>query len=265
MTVAAQTVGKFGGLPGAPSISASGTTNGIVWLTDRTTNQLHALDATNMTEIWNSGMKAGNADALGAVVKFAPATVANGLVFVGTMNSLVIYGLQPPSASTPLAPALSGTVISSNSVQLKWSDGTVAPNTTSGYKIEISTDGTNFTPATTTSAGTLSIDVGGLSPLTKYYFRVRGYNGIGDSPNSNVITLTTSNQSALLDYSGGFAGSSSSLKYNGSAAINGAKLELTNGATGEAGSVFSTSLVDVTRFSSQFTFQALNPGLFVYH
>jgi outer membrane protein assembly factor BamB len=61
LTATAQTVGKFGGLPGAPSISASGTTNGIVWLTDRTTNELHALDATNMTEIWNSGMKAGNA------------------------------------------------------------------------------------------------------------------------------------------------------------------------------------------------------------
>jgi fibronectin type 3 domain-containing protein len=252
-TDTAQTAITAGFLPGSPSISASGTNNGIVWLTERNANQLHAFDATNMTELWNSGMNAS--DAVGAVIKFAVPTVADGQVFVGTSNSLVVYGLEPPSASVPLAPSLSGSVLSSTSVQLNWTDGTVAPNIASGYKIDISTDGTNFTPATTAPAGALGIALGGLTPLKKYYFRVRGYNVIGDSPNSNVITLTTTNQSALLNYSGGFAGSSTSLKYNGSATINGSKLELTNGATGERGSVFSMSLVDITKFSSQFTFQ----------
>lgn len=54
---------------------------------------LTAFDATNITrELWNSDAKPS--DALGAVSKFAPPTVANGRVFVGTsQNQLVVYGL----------------------------------------------------------------------------------------------------------------------------------------------------------------------------
>src|SRR5262245_41612687 len=60
---------------------------------------------------------------------------------------------------------------------------------------------------------------------------------------------------AVLDFSAGFAGSAAALTYNGSAAINGTKLEITNGLNDETGSTFSTAPVNVTRFSSQFTFQ----------
>src|SRR5262249_52108158 len=91
-------VSSFGGLPGSPSISADGTTDGIVWVMDRSANQIHAYDASTFaTELWNSGQKSGGGDNLGAVVKFAPPTVANGEVFVGTTNSLVVYGLTPPA------------------------------------------------------------------------------------------------------------------------------------------------------------------------
>ena len=59
----------------------------------------------------------------------------------------------------------------------------------------------------------------------------------------------------MLDFSGGFAGSASKLTYNGVAGINGTRRELTNGGADQAGSVFSTSPVDVTKFTTQFTFQ----------
>jgi len=256
LTASSQTALTFGYLPGSPSISASGTTNGIVWITDRNTNELHAYDAGSLgTELWNSGMKANNADAVGAVMKFAAPTVANGEVFVGTADSLVVYGLQPPASSAPLAPTLGGVALSGTSVNLTWTDPTVEPNTASGYKIEESTDNVNFTQVTTAPAGSLSIALGGLAPQTTYYFRIRGFNSVDNSPYSNVVPITTTNQVALLDFSAGFGGSTSTLTYNGSAAINGAKLELTNGATYQAGSTFSTSPVDVTKFTSQFTFQ----------
>jgi hypothetical protein len=45
------------------------------------------------------------------------------------------------------------------------------------------------------------------------------------------------------------------LTYNGSAAINGTKLELTNGKALEAGSAFTTSSINITKFTTQFTFQ----------
>ena len=49
-----------------------------------------ALDVTN--ELWSSDAEAS--DMLGSIAKFAPPTVANGRVFVGTAsNQLVVYGL----------------------------------------------------------------------------------------------------------------------------------------------------------------------------
>src|SRR5579862_9856238 len=59
----------------------------------------------------------------------------------------------------------------------------------------------------------------------------------------------------LIDFSAGFAGSASALTLNGSAILNGSKLELTNGQPWEAASAFAASPVDVTGFNAQFTFQ----------
>ncbi len=80
-----------------PSVSATGNTNGIVWALDNTnycTSQspgcgpavLHAYSAANLsTDLWNSGMEAG--DAAGIAVKFTVPTVANGKVYVGTRGN----------------------------------------------------------------------------------------------------------------------------------------------------------------------------------
>ncbi len=86
------------GFPGAtPSVSAAGTSNGIVWALDNTafcTPQspscgpavLHAYNAAAVTtELWNSGMVP--ADAAGNAVKFTVPTVANGRVYVGTRGN----------------------------------------------------------------------------------------------------------------------------------------------------------------------------------
>ena len=57
--------------------------SGIVWITDRQANEIHAYDANTLsTEVWNSNMALGGQDAVGAVTKFAPPTVVNGMVYV---------------------------------------------------------------------------------------------------------------------------------------------------------------------------------------
>ena len=107
-----------------PIVSASGTSNGIVWAMETDnycTNQstqngvvhcgpvvLHAYDALNLnTQLWSSGAQAG--DAAGYAVKFTSPLVANGHVYVGTRGNnvgglvsstsqpgtLEIYGLKP--------------------------------------------------------------------------------------------------------------------------------------------------------------------------
>jgi len=82
--------------PGAtPSVSASGTSNGIVWATEMGTPAvLVACDATNVaTELYNSAQAAGNRDQLANGTKFATPVVADGEVFVGGSNSVSVFGL----------------------------------------------------------------------------------------------------------------------------------------------------------------------------
>jgi len=77
-----------------PIISADASSNGILWAVDTGTNELRAYDAGNLAdELYTSDQAANNRDRLGSAVKFAPATEANGHVYVGTSNGLVAYGL----------------------------------------------------------------------------------------------------------------------------------------------------------------------------
>lgn len=84
------------GYPGAnATISANGGSNGIVWIVEPGKAILHAYNATNLAEeLYNSSQNSSR-DALGSAVKFAPPTVVNGRVYVGTKNHLVGYGLLP--------------------------------------------------------------------------------------------------------------------------------------------------------------------------
>jgi len=84
------------------AVSAYGSfaESGILWMSTGDHNlrglipgTLHAFDALNLTELWNSEMNSDR-DQLGAFTKFVAPTVANGRVYVPTLsNQLVIYGL----------------------------------------------------------------------------------------------------------------------------------------------------------------------------
>jgi len=81
----------------APAVSANGNTNGIVWANENTSPAvLHAYDATNLTiELYNSNQAAGGRDQCGNGNKFITPTIADGKVFLGTQNSVCMYGLLP--------------------------------------------------------------------------------------------------------------------------------------------------------------------------
>ncbi len=83
--------------PGAtPSISANGASSGIVWAVENNSPAiLHAYDAGNLTELYNSNQASGNRDQFGADNKFITPTIVNGKVFVGTPNGVAVFGLLP--------------------------------------------------------------------------------------------------------------------------------------------------------------------------
>jgi len=91
-----QTSHQFGYPGAAPSISASGATNGIVWAVENGgTAVLHAYDASNLAnELYNSNQAANGRDQFSGN-KFITAMVANGKVYVGTANSVAVFGSLP--------------------------------------------------------------------------------------------------------------------------------------------------------------------------
>jgi hypothetical protein len=83
--------------PGAtPSISANGTSNAILWAVENANSAvLHAYNAANLNELYNSNQAAGGRDQFGPGNKFITPTIANGKVFVGTPNAVAVFGLLP--------------------------------------------------------------------------------------------------------------------------------------------------------------------------
>ena len=96
------------GFPGAtPSVSAQGTTNGILWALNTTTNNtpngsgtsapavLFAYDATTLTKLFSSSASAGGANAGPSAIKFVVPTIANGKVYVAGQGGVTVFGLLP--------------------------------------------------------------------------------------------------------------------------------------------------------------------------
>lgn len=86
-----------------PSISANGTSNAILWAVENSTPAvLHAFDPIDLTtEFYNSNQAPAGRDQFGAGNKFIVPTIANGKVFVGTQNSVAVFGLLVTQVTVP--------------------------------------------------------------------------------------------------------------------------------------------------------------------
>jgi len=145
-----------------PSVSANGTTNGIVWSlkTDNEATQgrevLYAHDASNVANLLYSSGSAGtetnyNRDNPGNSVKFIVPTVVNGKVYVGSQSRLSVFGLLN-GATQAATPAISPSSQSFNSsIQVTISDATT------NASIYYTTNGTAPTTASTKYSGPFTV------------------------------------------------------------------------------------------------------------
>jgi outer membrane protein assembly factor BamB len=94
-TPQSQSPSQFVSPGSAPSVSANGAANGIVWAHENTDPAaLHAYSAANLgTELYNSNQAANGRDHFGTGNKFITPTIADGKVFVGTTNGVAVFGL----------------------------------------------------------------------------------------------------------------------------------------------------------------------------
>jgi hypothetical protein len=82
--------------PASTSITANGTTNGILWMIRHTSPALFAFDPTNLAnEFWDSTKAPKQRDKLVPVMRFVTPTISNGKVYVGGSAALEVYGLLP--------------------------------------------------------------------------------------------------------------------------------------------------------------------------
>jgi hypothetical protein len=189
------------GYPGpTPSISANGTTNGIVWALQNEAFQtngptvLHAYDATNLAkELYNSSQRP-NRDYAGAAVKFTVPTIANGKVYVGSEANLTVFGLLPPDFTLGASP-LAQSVKQGQSI-----DYTLKIVAQGGYSGTVSLSVTGlpansravFDPLTITTSGTASLQVGTTTgtPTGPFTLTVTGTDSAHSLAHSASVTMT---------------------------------------------------------------------------
>jgi hypothetical protein len=78
-----------------PTISANGTSNGIVWTL--ASSVLYAFDATSLNTLYASNQAAGHRDSFTAPgSSFITPMVANQRVYIGTQSTVAVFGLLSP-------------------------------------------------------------------------------------------------------------------------------------------------------------------------
>ena len=163
----------------SPSISANGTNNAIVWAMEAGSYVLHAYNATNVAqELYNSGQNPAR-DGAGPSVEFTVPTVANGKVYVGSANSLSVFG-NASFLALPLITPNGGTFTNSVSVTLS--------DSVSGVTLYYTLDGS--TPTTNSILYTGPIVITQTTSL-------KGVAVLPGSPGSSVASATFINAASL--------------------------------------------------------------------
>jgi hypothetical protein len=114
----------------------------------------------------------------------------------------------------PTSPSgLTATLNPDNTVSLSWSDNS---SNETGFNVEQSSDGINFSSVHTTSANTTQYNASGLSLASVYSFRITATDAAGDSAPSNIATVAMPLERVIVPVSGAVVNSQTKL-FNGEA------------------------------------------------
>lgn len=252
-TPTSKTAKSFESSAPIPSISASGTTNGIVWGLDdgafhdtckggTNCQVLYAYNATNLANmLYNSSQAANNRDVPGSAVKFATPTIANGKVYVGGQYAVSAFGLLGPAnaAAGPSVNPAPGTYSSPQTITLS--------DTTAGAVIYYTTNGAAPTTSSATYTAPLTISA------TTTIQALAAANGYANSPvTSATFTLAASGNPSPVDVSLASIENVFGVANNGSAPAR--------GGLDNEGNAYSANLLGTTLTWSGITFALGGPA-----
>lgn len=183
-------------VPGAPSgLTASATSASQINLswTDNATNESgfkieRSADGVSFTQI---------ATVLAGVTTYSNTGLAGTTTYYYRVRATNVAGDSGYSnaanattlASVPTAPSgLTATAVSANQINLSWTDNS---GNETGFKIERLNSRNVYVEIAMVGAGVRIYSNTGLTARTKYTYRVRAYNGVGNSGYSNTASATT--------------------------------------------------------------------------
>ena len=186
-------------LPAPPPASASGltatatpTSVTVAWVDNATNESSYRLERSanggafllwivlpsNSTAYVDTSVVAGSTYAYRVV-----ASNSSGNAAASNVASVVVPGI-PPLAPT----SLGGIAASRTQINLSWIDN--ATNET-GFRVERSTNGSTWTQVATLGANVRTFNATGLRSNTTYFFRVRAFNGFGNSAYTSTVGVRT--------------------------------------------------------------------------
>ena len=123
---------------------------------------------------------------------------------------------------------------------------------TSGATIYYTTDGS--TPTTSSTVYTAPLTIGASETLNA----IAVLGGFANSQTASANYVLNIGQTGI-NFTSGFAGTTSTVIANGSTDLDDSRLQLTNGESGEAGSAWYYQQVNIQAFTTEFSFQLSNP------
>jgi hypothetical protein len=239
-----------------PSISANGSSNGIIWdvltsaYSSGGSSVLIAHNASNVSNTLYSSSQNSSRDNPGGATKFVVPTITNGKVYVGTSNFLSVYGLlgtAPQTAATP--------VMNPGGESFTGSVSVAITDSTPGASIFYSTNGSTPTTSSTKYTGPINVTA---SETIKAIASASG--STPSAVASETYNLQSQPGGSTINFGSGFGSAQSAMTFNGSAVLSSSVLQLTNGGPTEAGSAWFNTPQNIAQFTNDFAFQLVNPN-----
>jgi hypothetical protein len=241
-----------------PSISANGTTNGIVWVTNNSAvltqgpEILLAYDATNLANTLYSSNTYPSRDAPGGAVEFMPPTITNGKVYVGADGQINVYGLLgiTPTAPAPVINPASGPFTGTQTVTIT--------DAVPGATIYYTTDGSTPQYYSAVYSSTNPLVVSSTETITA----IASPNGYQQSaPSSATFTLMTATASPAFSLASGTYTGTQTLTITDSSPSPTIYYTLDGSTPTTASAVYSNPLSVPVSASETIQAIAVSPGL----
>jgi hypothetical protein len=159
-----------------------------------------------------------------------------------TASSVITINQASPAATPVISPA-TGTFTSSQTVNIT--------DATSGSTIYYTLDGSQPTTASTQYTSSFTVSA---TTTVKAIATASGFT----QSNTATSVITIQSGSTSINFASGFT--ATGLASNGRTTLNGTRLRLTNGGQSEASSAWFTTPVNVQSFTTDFSFQLINPN-----